>query len=63
MPQVSFEISPEDRVLAQRLAADDFNFWHDINGIQRNLDRQTGRLQNRFLPRCHVQAVRTSTFT
>lgn len=34
------------------LAADDFNFWHDISGILGCLDRQTGKLKNHFLPRC-----------
>ena len=31
---------------------DDFNFWHDVNGIQRNIDRRTGKLLNCFVPRC-----------
>lgn len=33
------------------LAADDFNFAHDILGIRRNLDRETGKLENFFSPR------------
>ena len=33
------------------LAADDFNFAHDIGGIQRHIDRETGRLGGHFLPR------------
>jgi len=33
------------------LAADDFNFFHDIYGIYNNLDRKTGKLKNCFLPR------------
>lgn len=33
------------------LAADDFNFIHDIVGIYRNLDRETGKLMNLFTPR------------
>jgi len=33
------------------LAADDFNFAHDINGIARHLDRDTGKLMHCFLPR------------
>lgn len=37
--------------LADLLAADDFNFAHDIAGIARCLDRETGKLQNHFLPR------------
>lgn len=37
--------------LADLLAADDFNFAHDINGIRRNLNRDTGKLMNCFSPR------------
>lgn len=33
------------------LAADNFNFLHDITGIMRHLDRTSGRLQDHFLPR------------
>lgn len=33
------------------LNADDMNFTHDIIGIQRNLDRESKKLQNFFLPR------------
>ncbi len=28
------------------------NFWHDINGIERHLDRSTGQLTAHFSPRC-----------
>jgi hypothetical protein len=31
---------------------DDFNFWHDIHGIQRNINRTTGKVENCFSPRC-----------
>ena len=31
--------------------ADDFNFDHDIYGILANIDRNTGKLNNCFLPR------------
>jgi hypothetical protein len=34
------------------LAADDFNFIHDVGGIQRHMNRETGKLENCFLPRC-----------
>lgn len=34
------------------LAADRFNFLHDICGIRRHLNRITGELENCFLPRC-----------
>lgn len=37
--------------LADLLAADDFNFAHDITGIRRHLNRKTGALENHFLPR------------
>lgn len=33
------------------LKADDFNFFHDIVGINNNLDRETKSLTNCFLPR------------
>jgi hypothetical protein len=33
------------------LAADDFNFMHDLGGISRHLDRATGALTGQFLPR------------
>src|SRR5262249_46816233 len=33
------------------LAADDFNFAHDICGIQRHLNRRTFQLEDCFLPR------------
>ncbi len=34
------------------LGFDDFDFYHDIYGIVKHLDRTTGKLQNCFLPRC-----------
>lgn len=33
------------------LAADDFNLMHDVGGIARHLDRETGKLTDHFLPR------------
>lgn len=33
------------------LAADDFNFAHDVFGIRRHLDRDTGELTQCFVPR------------
>ena len=33
------------------LKADSINFWHDVAGIARNLDRETGKLGNFFVPR------------
>ena len=37
--------------LADLLAADDFNFFHDIGGIARYIDRDTGKLTDLFSPR------------
>ena len=37
--------------LPELLAADNGNFAHDIGGIARHLDRETGELQDDFLPR------------
>jgi len=36
---------------AALLAADDFNFGHDLSGIQAHMNRRTGKLDNHFLPR------------
>lgn len=33
-------------------AADDFNLSHDVFGIAQHLNRNTGELSKRFLPRC-----------
>lgn len=37
--------------LADLLAADDLNFTHDITGIARHMDRETGQLRDLFSPR------------
>lgn len=37
--------------LADLLAADDFNFCHDVFGIEDHLDRSTGKLLHHFSPR------------
>ncbi len=37
--------------LERLLAANDSNFYHDVNGIVVNLDRTTGLLENCFVPR------------
>lgn len=34
------------------LSFDDFNFGHDVYGISSNINRNTGKLDNCFLPRC-----------
>lgn len=38
------------------LAADEFNFGHDVFGIRNCLDRKTGKLMRNFLPRFHANA-------
>jgi hypothetical protein len=37
--------------LGELLEADDFNFAHDVFGIRRHLNRETGRLEDCFVPR------------
>lgn len=37
--------------LDELLEADDFNFSHDIVGIQNNLDREQCKMTNLFVPR------------
>lgn len=37
--------------LAALLKADNFNFMHDVFGIRRHLDRDTGKLNDFFSPR------------
>lgn len=37
--------------LKRLLAADDFNFSHDVLGIERHMCRDTGQLKDHFLPR------------
>lgn len=39
--------------LQSLLDADDFNFSHDVFGIDRHMNRMTGKLMNCFLPRFH----------
>lgn len=33
------------------LSADEFNFSHDVFGIRRHINRETGKLENCFVPR------------
>jgi hypothetical protein len=40
--------------LDKLLAADDFNFCHDVFGIRNHLDRETGKLVGHFRPRCSL---------
>lgn len=41
--------------LEELLNADDFNFSHDVFGIRRHIDRDTGELTGHFLPRYSQQ--------
>ena len=38
--------------LNKLLKADDSNLAHDVFGIDRHLNRETGKLENCFVPRC-----------
>jgi hypothetical protein len=44
--------------LEELAEADDFNLAHDVCGIQRHLDRRTGKLGGCFVPRYAVPAGR-----
>lgn len=39
--------------LKMLLKADDFTFAHDVFGIRKHLNRETGALDGFFVPRCH----------
>jgi hypothetical protein len=43
--------------LQEFLEADASNFAHDAFGIQRHINRDTGKLENFFLPRFHVRGA------
>jgi len=45
--------------LKELLEADNFNFMHDIGGINRHLDRETGELKDCFLPRFSAPETET----
>lgn len=47
--------------LADLLAADDFNFIHDVFGIVRRLDRETGKLNDHFVPRFSKREARPAS--
>ena len=38
--------------LKKLLTLEDADFFHDINGISEHINRNTGKLENFFLPRC-----------
>lgn len=37
--------------LQELLDADDYEFKHDVDGIVKNINRRTGKLENFFVPR------------
>ena len=41
-----------DADLQALLDSEDYDFVHDISGIQRHMDLETGRLTDEFVPRC-----------
>lgn len=43
--------------LRELLEADEFNFAHDVFGIYRHLNRETGELENCFRPRFSSRVV------
>lgn len=43
--------------LTELLDADDFNFSHDVFGIRRHLDRETGQLTDCFVPRFSLRTA------
>ena len=53
--QAMMDISAAHRAqpldLDRWLAADDFNFMHDLIGIHSHINRETGKLENAFMPR------------
>lgn len=55
MDIVATHISGCKLKLKELLEASTGNFLHDICGIMKHLDRTTGKLQNRFLPRYAVR--------
>lgn len=46
--------------LEKLLAADDFNFEHDVFGIRDTIDRETGKLTCFFSPRCSARELVSS---
>lgn len=41
--------------LEKMIGATEFDFMHDVLGIRKHLDRQTGKLRDCFVPRCASQ--------
>lgn len=62
--EVAMDLSAVHAKMPLRLGeladADDYNFAHDVAGIRRHLNRQTGELENCFVPR-FAQAEDTLT--
>ncbi len=51
MDVTACHFGPQKLRLDDLLAADNFNFMHDVGGINKYLDRETNRLTDCFLPR------------
>lgn len=52
MTIVAVHINHIELDLIKLLNFDDFNFYHDINGMLKNINIETGKLDNFFMPRC-----------
>lgn len=46
---------------ARLLEFPDFDFSHDIGGIAKHMNRETGRLKSFFLPRCSLPDGKKAT--
>lgn len=46
--------------LADLAEADDFDIMHDVGGISRHIDRNTGKLANCFLPRFSARMAKAA---
>ncbi|MBD8046776.1 MULTISPECIES: DUF6874 family protein [Clostridium] len=51
MMDLEFTVKEFDLRLEDLLNADDFNFSHDICGIQNNINRAEKKMENFFIPR------------
>lgn len=55
MMDISCVHDAEPLELSNLLKARDTDFWHDIHGISKNLNRESGELENCFSPRFSKQ--------
>lgn len=49
---IEFSADDANMDLDKLLSFDDFNFTHDLAGIQANLNRESKKIENCFSPRC-----------